>query len=400
MNFLSKLFGQKSQEVYDTPEKLAKLFSSFGMSAAGVNITASNAMQIATVYACVRVLAESVGMLPLNLMLLNGEHRHKDRANDLHWLMQYGPNDFMTAQEYKELIMVHLGLRGNHYSWINRSSSGKVLELLPLAPHSVIPKLRDDWEVEYKVTFSGGEVRTLPSSEILHVRLHSLDGLNGLSPVAWGANSIGLAKATERHGSKLFSNSARPSGGYKTDKSLTDTQYDRLTEQLQEHTGENVLRNLILEGGLEWFQTTMSSEDAQFLETRKYQRSEICGMYRMQPHMIADLDKATFSNIEHQSLDFVMHTLMPYLTRIEQRLHKSLIPRDKTRYFKFNANALMRGAMKDRAEFYRQMVYLGAYSPNDIRRLEDENPRDGGDIYLTPSNMNINGKPPEKANEI
>lgn len=396
MGLFKRIFGTKSADIIDSPEKLLALFSSFGMSAAGVNITPANAMQIATVYACVRVLAESVGMLPLNLMKQEEKNKFKDTKNDLYWLMQNGPNDYMTAQEYKELIMVHLGLRGNHYSYINRSSTGKVLELLPLAPHCVDPKLNDDWSVEYKVTFSNGEQRTLSANEILHIRLFTIDGLNGLSPISYGRHAMGLAKATETHGSKLFANAAKPSGGFKTDKALTEDQFKRLSGQFSDYSGENALKNLILEGGLEWFQTTMSSEDAQFLETRKYQRSEICGMYRVPPHMIADLEKATFSNIEHQSLDFVQHSLMPYLTRIEQRFDKDLLKSDKTRYFKFNANALLRGAMKDRADFYSRLVNLGAFSPNDIREFEDMNPRPDGDIYLTPSNMLIDGKLPEK----
>ncbi len=396
MSFLDKLFGRKNAEVIDSPEKLLALFSAFGMSASGVNITPANAMQIATVFACIRVLAESVGMLPFNLMIMSDKSRNKDTKNDLFWLMQRGPNDFMTAQEYKELITVHLGLRGNHYSYISKTSSGKILELLPLNPASVEPKLKDDWTVEYKVTFASGKVETLPESSILHIRLFTNDGLIGLSPIAFGRNSMGLAKATENHGSKLFANAARPSGGFKTEKSLTDPQFERLKAQFTEYQGDNAMKNLILEGGLEWFQTTMSSEDAQFLETRKYQRSEICGLFRVPPHMVADLEKATFSNIEHQSLDFVQHTLMPYLTRIEQRFNKCLLSADKTRYFKFNANALLRGAMKDRAEFYGKLVNLGALSPNDVREFEDMNPRDGGDIYLTPSNMLIDGKLPEK----
>ncbi|MAD75154.1 MAG: phage portal protein [Rheinheimera sp.] len=396
MGLFKRFFGTKNTDIIDSPEKLLALFSSFGMSAAGISITPANAMQIASVFSCVRILAESVGMLPLNLMKQDGRQKVKDSKNDLYWLMQNGPNDYMTAQEFKELIMVHLGLRGNHYSYINRSSTGKVLELLPLAPHCVEPKLKDDWTVEYKVTFAKGDQRTLDANDILHIRLFTLDGLNGLSPISYGRHTMGLAKATETHGSKLFANAARPSGGFKTEKTLTDPQFNRLKDQFNEYSGENALKNLILEGGLEWFQTTMSSEDAQFLETRKYQRSEIFGLFRVPPHMAADLEKATFSNIEHQSLDFVQHSLMPYLTRIEQRCDKDLLKSDKTRYFKFNANALLRGAMKDRAEFYGKLVNLGALSPNDVREYEDMNPREDGDIYLTPSNMLIDGKLPEK----
>lgn len=390
MNIFQKLFS-KNTDVIDTSQKLAEAMGSGYGTDAGITITPSTAMQISTVFSCVKVLAESVGMLPLNVKHKTADGLQTADDYKLHQLLKFGVNDFQTAQEWKETVTAHLALRGNHYSFINRIN-GVAHELLPLNPACVTPKLHNDWSVTYDVTYANGTKKTLGSDEILHIRLFSLDGLNGLSPIAAAKNSLGLAKATEKHGAKLFANAAQPSGGFSTDKELTDKQYKRLKEQLEDHKGENVHKNLILEGGLSWFQTTMTSDDAQFLDTRKFQRTDICGIFRVPPHMIADLEKATFSNIEQQGLEFVQHTLMPYLLRIEQRINKDLIPKsERGEYFaKFNTNALLRGDMKARAEFYNKLMQTGAISPNEIRKLEDMNPREGGDIYLTPMNMTTN----------
>jgi len=270
-----------------------------------------------------------------------------------------------------------------------------------LQPAAVIPQRDDNWETTYKITFPNGTTDTLPADQILHIRLFSTDGLNGINPIQWGRNAMGLAKATERHGSKLFKNAALPSGGFATESTLKPDTYADLKEQLADMASGNAHRSMVLQGGLKWFQTSMTSEDAQFLDTRKFQRSEIAGMFRVPAHMIGDLEKATFSNIEHQGLSFVQHSLMPYLSRIEQRLKKSLLPKnDREHYFKFNANALLRGDMKARAEFYTRMQQTGSLSPNEIRAFEDMNPRDGGDIFLTPMNMLIDGKPAEDNDDV
>jgi HK97 family phage portal protein len=399
MNFFKKMFS-KNTEILDTPQKLAEALGSGYSTDAGVNITASTAMQISTVFSCIKVLAESVGMLPLNIKLKTEQSLGDADDYKLHQLLKFGVNDFQTAQEWKETVVAHLALRGNHYSFINRIN-GVAHELLPLNPACVTPKLHDDWSVTYEVTYANGTQKTLGSDEVLHIRLFSLDGLNGLSPIAAAKNSLGLAKATEKHGSKLFANAAQPSGGFSTEATLTDDQYKRLKGQLEDYKGEDVHKNLILEGGLKWFQTSMTSDDAQFLDTRKFQRTDICGIFRVPPHMIADLEKATFSNIEQQGLEFVQHTLMPYLLRIEQRINKDLIPvSDRGKYFaKFNTNALLRGDMKARAAFYKELMQSGAISPNEIRKLEDMNPRDGGNIYLTPMNMTTNPASEKSTNE-
>lgn len=389
-------FRRKNTEIIDTPEKLEKAFGAMFQSDAGIKVSPANAMQITTVFACIKVLAESIGMLPLNLHKSSGSRTEKITNTPLAVLLRDGPNDFMTPQEFKELIVVHLCLRGNFYAYKNKVA-GRLAELLPLNPAATTPKINDNYEVSYEVKFANGTKETLPESDVFHVRLFTLDGVIGLNPIQWARHALGLARATERHGSKLFQNGAQPIGGFKTDKTLKDEQYNLLKKGIDEFVGEGAYRNMILQGGLEWFQTTMTNEDSQFLETRKFQRSEICAIFRVPPHMIADLEKATFSNIEHQSLDFVRSALMPILTRIEQRINKSLTS-DKDHYAKFNANALMRGDMTARAAFYTQMVQNGALSPNEIRELEDMDAREGGDIYLTPLNMAVNGQPMKEGN--
>lgn len=401
MKFLTRLFGRKNTEIIDTSEKLNALLGGWYDTDSGVEITPSNALQITTVYQCVRVLAESIGMLPLNVMRQSGESRNKAELHPVFSLLKVAPNDYMTAQEWVELIIAHLCLRGNHYSYIN-SVNGQVLELLPLAPSAVEPRLTDDYQVVYDVTFKNGEKATLQQSEVLHIKLFTVDGVKGISPIAQASNALGLARATEQHGSRLFKNGANPFGGLKTNDNLSDEQFDRLKSHIESYQGSsNSFKPLILEGGLDWVQVSITPEDAQFLETRKYQRSEIAGLFRVPPHKIGDLEKATFSNIEHQGLEFVTDSLMPYVTRIENRLNMALFSqKDQGVYYtKFKETALLRGDMKSRAEFYTKMLQNGAMSPNEIRALEDMNPRDGGDIYLTPLNMAVNGQPVEANND-
>tara|TARA_B100001063_G_scaffold247320_1_gene292614 strand:+ start:8011 stop:9225 length:1215 start_codon:yes stop_codon:yes gene_type:complete len=398
MGIIDRLFGTKNDNAV-TSKDLANLLGSWYDADSGVQITPSNSLQITTVYQCIKVLAESIGMLPLSIFMESENLKSKDLKHPLHRLLKVGPNDYQTAQEWKEMVIAHLCLRGNHYSYINRVS-GKVVELLPLAPGSVSLSLNDDYTVQYRITFKNGETKPAEASEILHIKTFSTDGLVGVSPITQNVNSLGLAKATEKHGSSIFKNGAKPFGGLKTNQNLKDEQYDRLVSRLENHQGaDNGFRPLILEGGLEWVQVSITPEDAQYLETRKFQRNEICGIYRVPPHMIGDLENATFSNIEHQGLEFVTHTLMPYLTRIENRILFTLLTENEqlNRYVKFNVNALLRGDMAARADFYTKMVQNGALSPNEIRQKEDMNPREGGDVYLTPLNMAVNGKPIEES---
>lgn len=360
---------------------LAEMFG--GSSTSGVAVTPNSAMFYAVAFACVRVLAESVGQLPIHLYRANGRTREKATDHPLYRLIHERPNEFQTTQEFHEQLVMQLALRGNFYAFKNRGKSGgAVRELLPFMPGAVTP-VQAGWSTMYEVRYSDGKTDILDADQVFRVQL-----MGGLSPVAQAKEAIGLGMATERHGSKLFSNGARPGGVLSTDKKLSPDTVKRLREDWSsrhEGTG-NAHRTAILEEGLKWTATAMTADDAQFLETRKYQRSEVCGIWRVPPHMIGDLERATFSNIEHQGLEFVTQALMPYLVRIEQRYSASVIQEPGV-YAKFNVNSLLRGDMKSRSQFYTQMLQAGALSPNEIREFEDMNPREGGDVWLTPMNL-------------
>ncbi|EPL8094847.1 portal protein [Morganella morganii] len=356
----------------------------------GRRVSPQLAMQLTAVFSCVRVLAESVGMLPCSLyeQLDRGNRRAvRERLNKL---LSTKPNNYMTPQEFWELLIACLCLRGNFYAY-KVKALGEVVELLPLEPSSVTPKLNSKWEPEYQVTFPDGKRDTLTQDDIWHVRIFTLDGLTGLSPIAYAKQAVGLGLATEEHGSRLFGNGAVTSGVLQTDQYLKDDAYERLkTDFENRHQGlANAHKPMILEMGLKWQQISMTSEDAQFLETRKFQLEEICRIFRVPLHMIQNTDRATFNNIENLGIGFINYSLVPYLTRIEQRINVGLVKPSKQGVFyaKFNTGALLRGDMKSRFDAYATGINWGIYSPNECRELEELNPRDGGDIWLTPMNM-------------
>ena len=388
---IGELLGFKTApQIISSPDDLARIFGAEYVTCTGQPVTSLRAMQLTTVFTCVRVLSESMGMLPCRLYKKSGRTKEIAEDHRLHDLLYVAPNDYMTAQEFWELLMVCLCLRGNFFAY-KVYALGNVVELLPLDPSSVTPKLNDDWTVEYQVNFKNGGLKTLSQDEIWHVRLFTLDGLNGLNPIAYARKCIGLGLDTEEHGTKLFKNGAVTSGVLETSEQLTDIAFNRLkTEFSENYAGlANTYKPMILEQGLTWKPTALNLEDSQFLETRKYQGTEICGLYRVPPHLAANMEKMTLNNIEHMGMSFVNYSLVPYMTRIESRIKVGLLSEKdrKTHYAKFNAGALLRGDLKTRYESYGKGIQWGWLSPNDCRELEDMNPREGGDIYLTPMNM-------------
>ncbi|MFV5384143.1 phage portal protein [Acinetobacter junii] len=389
MSKIGEYLGIKATpQIISSPDDLMRIFGAEYVTGSEP-VTPLRAMQLATVFTCVRVLAESMGMLPCRLYRREGKKKVPAEEHKLHDLLYVAPNDFMTAQEFWELLMVCLCLRGNFYAY-KIYALGQVVELLPIDPSTVTPKLKEDWTVEYHVSFKDG-VRVLTQDEIWHVRLFTLDGLNGLNPVAYARKCFSLGLDLEAHASNLFKNGAVTSGVLETDEELTDGAFNRLkTEFTENHTGlTNVYKPMILEKGLKWKPTALNLEDSQFLETRNFQKNEICGLYRVPPHLAAMMEKMTLNNIEHMGMSFVNYSLVPYMTRIESRIKVGLIKPDERKkyYAKFNAGALLRGDLKSRYESYGKGIQWGFLSPNDVRELEDMDPRDGGDVYLTPMNM-------------
>lgn len=387
---LRSLLGRKSaSQAIDTSEKLAKALGEGYESNSGQRVTTNSAMQQLVVFNCVRVLAESMGMLPCQLLKKTDRVRLPATGHRLYPLITMAPNSYMTAQEFWELLVACLCLRGNFYAY-KVSALGNVGELLPLNPDIVTPKLKDDWTVEYTVNFKSG-TKVLTQDEIWHVRLFTLDGLNGLNPIAYARQALGLGQAMDAHAAKLFTNGAVTSGVLRTEQKLSPEAFDRLKTEFQgEHMGvANAYKPMILEMGLDWKPISLSAQDTQFIESKKLTEAQICGLFRVPPHLVASMEKMTLNNIEHMGMSFVNYSLVPIMTRIEHRIQVGLLSeKDRlTHYAKFNAGALMRGDLKGRYESYGKGIQWGILSPNDCRELEDENPREGGDIYLTPMNM-------------
>ncbi|GBL59197.1 HK97 family phage portal protein [Pseudomonas citronellolis] len=380
-----------------TSRDLLEMIAAGSAAVSGIQVNTRAALRYAPFFACLKVLSEDVGKLPVKLFKARPT-RGSDVAttHKVHRLISRRPNGWMTASEFWEMCTAHMILRGNFYAWKNVVGE-EVVELLPLNPDYVKPKLREDWTLVYDVTFANGKRDILPADQIFHVRALSLDGVRGLGALEYARECLGFGIAAERHGAKLFQNGANPGGVLETENILTDEVFNRVRDSWNEkHQGlENSHKVAILEGGLKWASVTMTNVDAQWLENRKLNDSQICGLMRVPPHKVAILDRSTNNNIEQQAQDYINDALLPICTRIESRIRISLLNErdEETHFAKFNVTALLRGDMNARRQFYKDMVYIGAFSPNDVLELEDRNPREGGDIYLTPTNMNINGRP-------
>lgn len=409
MNALSRWFkfGRKSGEVVQvisTPRQLLEFLERGQLVSSGVTVNAQSAFDHMPVFACIKVLSESVGQLPLHLYRRKANLREKADDLPLYWALHAQPNEYLTSQEFWEMCVAHLCLRGNFFALINRgdpalSKIAPTIELLPMSPDAVTVRQREDRSIAYEVLFTGGKKAVLGQDEVLHIKSFSLDGVRGVSVLTHARSAIGRNIAVAEHASRFFRNSARPGGIISHPKVMSDTAYKRLKESWDEmHMGvDQAHRVAVLEEGSAWTSVGLSAEDAQMLESQKFGRTEICGLFRVPPSMIGDLERATFSNTEQQARSFIDFSLMPYLTRIEQRIRMQLIGEEdrKSIFAKFNTGALLRGDMVARADFYTKQVQNGALSPNEVRELEDLNPREGGDIWLTPSNMLVNGKLPE-----
>lgn len=384
-------------------ERYLSWYSGGGASAAGVTVTPQTAMQSAAVYACVKVLAESIAMLPCNIYTRKGEDTRTPARNHPLWpLLHDQPNDWQTNVEFFEMLVASLCLRGNAYAYINRTPSGRVVELLPLHPDMVRVEMGPAFRVAYQVTMPDGTFQTLGAGELLHVRGLTLNGWLGISPIAYARESIGLALATEKFGGQLFKNGAKMGGVLEHPGKLSDEAYRRVKESFDEaHSGENAHKTALLEEGMKFSKVTMTADDSQFLETRKYQRGEIASIFRVPPHLIGDLEKATFSNIEQQTLDFVNFSLMPWLVRFEKAFKRDLLTATerKTIEIRFNVAGLLRGDAAARSAYYKAGINDGWLTRNEARAAESHlgvvlNPLDGLDLPLAPLNMTDGTKPP------
>lgn len=371
-----------------------------GNSSSGKSVTERSAMQMTAVYACVRILSEAVAGLPLHFYRYE-EDGSKEKAIDsnLYHLLHDEPNPEMSSFVFRETLMTHLLLWGNAYAQIIRNGKGEVIALYPLMPNKMLVDRDENGKLYYTYTRSDCEPNTMNGSsvvlepkDVLHIPGLGFDGLVGYSPIAMAKNAIGLAIATEEFGSKFFANGAAPSGVLEHPGTIKDPTRVREAWQSQFGGSGNSGKVAVLEEGMKYTPISISPEQAQFLETRKFQINEIARIFRVPPHMVGDLEKSSFSNIEQQSLEFVKYTLDPWVVRWEQSLSRSLLSEDEKKqyFFKFNLEGLLRGDYQSRMNGYAIARQNGWMSANDIRELEDLDklsPEQGGDLYLVNGNM-------------
>jgi len=358
------------------------------------DMTVDAAMQSTTVNACVRVLAETMAVLPFHMYKTGvpawpGSERmatHKDPSHALREVIQYEPNGWQTGFEFREMMMGHVALRGNAYAIIVPGRRGAVDQLIPKHPDRMEVVRLENGRLGYIYRPIGvAEQEKYTQDEVFHLRGLSSDGITGLSVIELNRRAVELAQQAEDHGYKFFKNMAKPGGVLEMPEGQTlddEEQHRRLRNSWREaHSGDDLFSVAFLEDGLKWHQVGISNEDGQWLESRRFQTAEICRMFRIPPHMVASAIEHghTYANVEQSDLAFVKHTMMPWVVRWEQAIWRDLLTDQKQFYPKFSMEGLLRADSKARAEYYRTMVDLGAWCPNDALEKNDENPFPGGD---------------------
>ena len=398
MGLFSGLFKSRDKPQNSTVGSSYTFF--MGGSTSGKPVNERSAMQMTAVYSCVRILAEAVAGLPLHLYRYT-ESGGKEKAIDhpLYLLLHDEPNPEMSSFVFRETLMTHLLLWGNAYAQIIRNGKNEVIALYPLMPNKMEVDRDERGQLYYKYQRSNDEAPTmegssviLKPSDVLHIPGLGFDGLVGYSPIAMAKNAIGMAIACEEYGAKFFANGAQPGGVLEHPGTIKDPQRVRESWQRSFGGSGNANKIAVLEEGMKYTPIAISPEQAQFLETRKFQINEIARIFRVPPHMVGDLEKSSFSNIEQQSLEFVKYTLDPWVIRWEQSIMRSLLSPEekKTYYVKFNLEGLLRGDYQSRMNGYAIGRQNGWMSANDIRELEnlDRIPtEEGGDLYLINGNM-------------
>lgn len=401
MGIFNTLLNQTSG-LSNPKDWFSSMMSAGSRTSSGVTINEENALTSSGVYAAQKVIFETIASLPLPVYkrLKSGG---KERAPDHHLyrLLHDQANEEMTAFTFRELMQHHLLTWGNAFAEKEIDGAGRVIALWPLNPASTLVERNPRTKaLEYTTITPDGEANKLPRERVFHIPGLG-DGLVGKSPIRMHKEAIGLAKATEEFGSRFFGEGATPGGIIEYPGQLDDEQYERFKKDTRDaHSGLSKSHKLmILEQGLTYKQVGIPPDDAQFLETRKFQLNEIARIYRVPPHMIGDLEKATFSNIEHQGIEFVVHTIRPWLVRWEQAIKMQLIGTgDKQTIFaEFLIEGLLRGDIKSRYEAYAVARQNGWLNGDEIRSMENMNPMPNGEggVYMVNGNMMPINKAPE-----
>jgi HK97 family phage portal protein len=354
------------------------------------SVTSDAAMRLTAVYSCVRVLAESVSMLPFVLYTETDDGTKK--PNKKHWLyklLAVRPNDFQNPLEFREMMQGHVSLRGNAYAQIVSNGAGIVTDLIPLHPDRVTVEPLTDTNWRYRVRNMDQTVTTFNRGSIFHLRGLSGDGIMGYNPIQAAREAVATGLAAQNYGMRYFENDATPGGWIEYPGQFKDDdQKRRFRDQFQAtQTGRHRHKTAVLELGMKYHQISITNQDAQYLETRKFSVSEIARLFRIPPHLIGDLDKATFSNIEQQSIEFVNFTLMPWLVRWEEAIRYTFLDPEDELNVEFQTKALLRGDAAARAMYYHNGILDGWMVRNEARISEGLNPLDGLDEPLRPLNM-------------
>ena len=383
MSFLSKIF-KRSADTYGEIDRAVSTVLA-GVNTNGVYVTEDTALTITTVWACVSLLSESVGILPIHLYKKTDSGREVIHGHDSLNLVN-SPNSYFSRMDMLQHLMVSVTLHGNGYVRIMRDKGGRPTKLKMLDPQVPQPVLSNNDELFYNVN---GEM--VHSDDMIHIKGLVVDGFKGKSPIAVHRENLCLTMEVQRYGEQFFSKGGNTSGVFEVPGTLKDDAFKRLQQQLAAQFSGigNSHKPMLLEGGMKYTRVNIPLDDAQFLTTRKFQKGEIASIYRVPPHMVGDLERSTYSNIEQQSQEYLTYCLMPYLVKIETELNQKLLSyKDReTYYFRFGLNGLLRADSKSRSEYYKNMYLIGCMSPNEIRELEEMNKYKGGDEFYVQQNM-------------
>lgn len=378
------------------------------MTSSGSKITEDNVMSIDSVFTCVRVLAESMASLPFDLLATTGkgatERINRDVDNLLYDIMRSQPNAETTAYEFRFWLMCDALIRGRGVAQIIRDGNGKVLELWQLTASRLCKKRAPDGRLIYTYTYASDQVKKeilLEADEVFEIQMMPYGGLIGYCLTISQREALGASKAAEEYSSEFFANGGAVTGVIEVPETLDEPTYQRLKKDWKEnHTKKGKRHGIpILEGDAKFHALSLNHEESQLLDTRKFSRSTVAGLFRIPSHLINDLEKATFSNIEHQDLGFAKHTLRPWMTNWEQKANKQLltVAERRTKQFKFNDRDLLRGDFLSRMQAYAAGIQAGVFCPNDALRAENMNPYEGGETHYVQGALRPTDQPYQSA---
>jgi len=362
------------------------------VTSSGMVVTNQNSLTLSTVFACIRNISEDIAKVPLKVYKKTGDDKEVVADHPISMLLNRAPNPDMTAMDFRQTMTANMLGWGNAYAEIERNLGGQITGLFPLLPEKVKPRRLENGQIIYEVTDEDGKPTNIPADRILHIRGFSPDGIVGYNVIEYARESLGAIKAAEKFGATYFGNNTVLGGILKHPTTLTDKSRDNLRRSLEKYRGaENANKILLLEEAMEWIHPVIPPEASQFLETRQFSIPEICRWFRMPPHKVHDLTRATFSNIEHQDLEYVKDCLTAWFKRWEESIwHKLLSDKEKRAgyYAEHTVEGLLKGDIQSRYASYQIALgnnnNPGFMTINEVRKLENLNSMDGGDELFSP----------------